>query len=81
MARADAAHDDPADGRLDPAGERDPAEEVGDPVEALGVEEADQPTQHADQGEPEEMGRIGEVVAAGEAEQGREARSAAPKIT
>ena len=61
------------DGRLDPAGQPDPVEQAGDPVEALGVEEADDAAQHADQGEPEEPRGITEVVAAVEAEQRREA--------
>ena len=55
--QSDAADDDPADGRLHPAGQREPAEQRRDAVEALGVEEPDEAAQDADQGEPEELGR------------------------
>ena len=44
------------------AGHGQTLEEAADPVEAPGVEEADQPAQDADEGEPEELDRIGESV-------------------
>jgi hypothetical protein len=44
-------------------------EEIDQAVEALGVEETDQAGQQADEGEPDQLDRVGEVVARHVAEQ------------
>ena len=50
-----------------------PAEDLGDAVEALGVEEPDQATEDADEREPPELGGVVEVVGPDVAEEGSEA--------
>ena len=59
----DGTHHEASDRRSGPSGQWRSLEQVGQAVEALGVEETDQPGKKADEGEPEQLDRVGEAVA------------------
>ena len=59
---ADRPDGEAAEGRSDPAGQRRAPEEIRQAVEALGVQEPDQPGEQPDEGEPEQLDGVGEAV-------------------
>jgi hypothetical protein len=72
-AECDATNGEATDGRSCPPGDRKSIENLGQAVEALGVQQTDEPAEDPDQGEPDELGDIRQSVVLDVSEQWAEA--------